>query len=512
MSTLLHRLPTALLVSAQLLVACATGTTVGEDEGPPASRDALESTDPLDSSDAGRDSADAPSVDVAEIDTAPADDASDELPQRRDGEDSPADAGEDSVELDAAGDSLEPGADAVDGEAVDDAAQDADVEAADVPAEDTATAEDTSQPPLTLDGVLAALDADRGGTLQRLAWSDGWPVTLDDGTALVVSTDASLTSVAGAFNSWAQAPMTLRGSYRWARITPASGGYKFTDGARWVADPWSRHYTFDENGEMSLIRPSTPHLQRFPSMPAAGLLPRTIRVWVPQGPVTHTLYMHDGQNLFDPRAPFGTWGVQNRAPAGLMVVGIDNTTARMSDYTHVTDNIGGTVGGDAELYARFVHNELRPWVDEQFGEADRVGVLGSSLGGLVSLVMLHEFPDGWDFVGSMSGTVGWGKIASRNPTILDLLAEPSFDTDAVIYIDSGGGADNCTDSDGDGMRDDGSNNRDNYCENLQLRDQLASRGFTFNTNLFHWHEPNAAHNEAAWSARLARPLQIFMDL
>jgi hypothetical protein len=95
---------------------------------------------------------------------------------------------------------------------------------------------------------------------------------------------------------------------------------------------------------------------------ALPLLPRTVRVLVPAVTPTHVLYAHDGQNLFDPDAPSSVAGRSIRARrASMMIVGIDNTAARMSDYTHVADDYGsGLVGGDADEYAELVETVVRP--------------------------------------------------------------------------------------------------------------------------------------------------------
>jgi hypothetical protein len=47
---------------------------------------------------------------------------------------------------------------------------------------------------------------------------------------------------------------------------------------------------------------------------------------------------------------------------------------------------------------------------------------------------------------------------------------------------------------------------------VQLRDVLESSGYLFDQDLFHWHEPGATHDEAAWAARVFRPVQIFEAL
>ena len=63
----------------------------------------------------------------------------------------------------------------------------------------------------------------------------------------------------------------------------------------------------------------------------------------------------------------------------------------------------------------------------------------------------------------------------------------------------------------DGVNDDG-DNQDGYCVTLQMRDLLDELGWTFDVDLWHWWEPDAAHNEAAWAARVFRPLQDFAGL
>jgi hypothetical protein len=120
---------------------------------------------------------------------------------------------------------------------------------------------------------------------------------------------------------------------------PPNEHYKLTDGATYAADPWSRAYTYDDFGEMSLVGPTDAHLDRWFGLGDAANEPRTVRVWVPTEAPTHVLYAHDGQNLFDPEALFGYWKLQETVPPQMLVVGVDNTPARMDEYTHVPDII-----------------------------------------------------------------------------------------------------------------------------------------------------------------------------
>ncbi|RLB62178.1 MAG: hypothetical protein DRI90_09685, partial [Deltaproteobacteria bacterium] len=64
----------------------------------------------------------------------------------------------------------------------------------------------------------------------------------------------------------------------------------------------------------------------------------------------------------------------------------------------------------------------------------------------------------------------------------------------------------------DGIEDDAPDGSDNYCENKQLEGVLLSNGYVQGVDLWHWVEPGAPHNEAAWAARVWRPLGAFAGL
>jgi predicted alpha/beta superfamily hydrolase len=242
------------------------------------------------------------------------------------------------------------------------------------------------------------------------------------------------------------------------------------------------------------------------------MAPRTVRAWIPADPATHVLYAEDGQNLFDPDAFYGGWQLQASAPDAMLIVGIDNTDARMEEYTHVADVIDGTVyGGEGDEYAAFIENTVRPLVATTWGEPATVGLLGSSLGGLISFHIADRYPGEFAFAASLSGTMGWGSIGADNETMIARYAAAGH-RDTALYLDSGGYGTTCADSDGDGTNDDDLDSADNYCENVQLRDVLSAEGYTFEVDLWHWWEPDATHDEAAWAARVYRPLEIFAGL
>ena len=363
--------------------------------------------------------------------------------------------------------------------------------------------------PSTIDAILAALRADRDAALLAYSKTDGWPLAVEGGF-LFVSTDVAFSTLT--LDGASQSAMQVEDDFAWVVVSASAGAkYAFSDGATTVSDAWSRSYNFDPDIEVSLVAPTLPHLDRHFGVSDAVLAARTVRVWVPAGAATHVLYAQDGQNLFDPTTLFGGWQLQETAPATMMVVGIDNTADRNDEYTHVQDAPSGDlVGGLADAYAGFLEDTVRPLIAAQYGEPARRGLLGSSLGGLLTLYVAHTLPASYDFAASLSGTVGWGSIATdvHNQTILELYAaaEP---TGVVLYLDSGGSNSTaCSDADGDGIEDD-SDNGDDYCENAQLYSILKGIGYADGVDVHYYFEAGAQHNEAAWAARVAQPLAIF---
>ena len=88
------------------------------------------------------------------------------------------------------------------------------------------------------------------------------------------------------------------------------------------------------------------------------------------------LYLHDGQNLFDPETAYVRgmdWKVDETAEAlirsgeiePLIIVGIYNTGKhRIEEYTPTRDRKLG--GGHAELYGRMLVEELKPFIEARY--------------------------------------------------------------------------------------------------------------------------------------------------
>ncbi len=138
-------------------------------------------------------------------------------------------------------------------------------------------------------------------------------------------------------------------------------------------------------------------------------LDRTRRIWLYLPPDYESssrrypvLYMHDGQNLFDATTSFsGEWQVDEtlndlfaNGDPGIIVVGIDNGGGeRINEFTpYANPQYGGGRGDD---YVDFIVETLKPHIDANFrtySDADHTGIMGSSLGGLLSLYAAVKHP------------------------------------------------------------------------------------------------------------------------
>jgi len=399
--------------------------------------------------------------------------------------------------------------------------------------------------PGRINRVLALL-GDPGATvsevdelLRDVSWKEGWP--LEEGGRWLFATrwdDApgavSLVSDINAWDPVRHAASVATTGIHYHVLVDRSDFAVVPEGAhyKWHASPdvfrpppEATAYGFDAFGEYGWVRPPTDQywLERFPAFRSAHLsLERALRFYLPRGfsaaaaGTTRTLLLHDGQNVFHPTAPFGGWHADETLAASFpdtLAAAVDNAADRMDAYTHVTDTIspGTTVGGRADDYIAMLRDEVLPFVRRRYGvsaSGDSLMIAGSSLGGLVSLVIAAREPDLAGCVAALSPTLGWGAFASGpapNALVNRWAADVGHGATA-IYLDSGGNVTGaCADGDGDGVFED-SDDSDNYCTTIQMRDLLSGQGYVFDTDLFHWWEPGASHNEAAWAGRLPRAL------
>jgi predicted alpha/beta superfamily hydrolase len=202
------------------------------------------------------------------------------------------------------------------------------------------------------------------------------------------------------------------------------------------------------------------------------------------------LYMHDGQNLFDRATSYvgQDWEVdetlEKLSAEGLeaIIVGLNNLgDQRLKEYNpfpHFHSGLGGT-------YLEFIVNAVKPIIDRDFrtlpGRA-HTGLMGSSMGGLISLYGFFRYPQIFSFAGIMSPAFWFAKGA-----IYDYVAQAPF-TSGKIYLDNG--------------------SRENSAQRMYTL--LVEKGYRLDQNILYIKEEGGQHEEAAWARRLPGALRFLL--
>ncbi len=257
------------------------------------------------------------------------------------------------------------------------------------------------------------------------------------------------------------------------------------------------------------------------SSTVSGIPGRPITIVLPRGYDQNTgkkypvVYFHDGQNVFYPGGPFGTWDAdriaayetsQGRMREAILVA-VPNGNAygsdRLQEYLPEGDTItlyGGTTVnhiGRASAYLQFLLANVAPTLDGNYrtlGDAANTFIAGSSMGGLVS-----------DFIGrSRSDRFGGAGIFSPA-----YWAAPNFaaSRDAagrqpVRRFLSMGTAESST----------GESSSTVYWQDaLRAYNSYVRQGHPVGSELVFVGVAGGAHNEAAWSALLPQFFAFLLD-
>ena len=266
----------------------------------------------------------------------------------------------------------------------------------------------------------------------------------------------------------------------------------------------------------------TGELVRVADFPSNNVDPRHLDIWLPPGyhadenkryPV---IYMHDGQNLFDPNATdYGDWGVDEAMtrliesgdvrPA--IIVGVWNTPKRFEEYMPQKVIEGnfvetGVEGYDpipsetvfSDRYLKFLVEEVKPYIDQNYrtltGPEDTFS-MGSSMGGLISAYAVTEYPDVFGGAGCVS--THW---PIENGVMVDYLAENLPPAGAHrIYFDHGTEA------------------LDALYEPFQNRvdDVMRAKGYREDVDWMTRKFEGEPHNEVAWRGRVHIPLTFLLS-
>jgi predicted alpha/beta superfamily hydrolase len=211
----------------------------------------------------------------------------------------------------------------------------------------------------------------------------------------------------------------------------------------------------------------------------------------------HVLYMHDGQNLFDLNTSFaGEWRVDESLDslqkAGFdvgIVVGINNGGGhRIAEYTPWPHPTHG--GGDGDKYIQFIKNTLKPYIDENYRtkpEPEHTGIMGSSLGGLISMYAGLQYPEDFTKIGAFSSSF-W--FSSK---IYDLAADADFQDNHRYYLIAG------------------SNEGGNQVGDMNAMVAIKTQKGYGTEQLFHEAHQGATHSEWYWAREFPKAYKFLFS-
>lgn len=275
------------------------------------------------------------------------------------------------------------------------------------------------------------------------------------------------------------------------------------------------------------VKVSAGRVDEYPAFKSEYVAPRNVNVWLPEGYTTDqkydVIYMHDGQMLFDATT---TWNHQEWAVDEVMtalvnanrirpaiVVGVDNNQenrygeyfpAKALDFLPEGTQRPAGIKYEADNYLKFLVNELKPFIDKTYPTnpgKEHTGVLGSSMGGLISLYALCEYPE--VFGGAVC-------MSTHSPLVLEMDTPENIERWAKAfrdYLQKNLPAANSAKI----YMDRGDRTIDAYYPIYQteldaLMSSLGWQSPQFISNVY----PGDAHTEVDWAARLRYPITFLV--
>ncbi len=216
------------------------------------------------------------------------------------------------------------------------------------------------------------------------------------------------------------------------------------------------------------------------------------------------LYLQDGQNVFDEATAFGhvEWRVDETAQElirkkliePVIVVAIANLgEERIHEYSPSRGVIDDSAKrkkrsrGMGRHYARFLVEELKPFIDRQYRtrrEPENTGLGGSSLGGLITLSTGLWYPNVFQRLLVMSPSIWWD-----NQVIVKMVDQLPDKLPLKIWLDTG-------------------TNEPGWERARTLRDTMVEKGWRLYDDLQYLEVEGADHSEGAWAGRVDPALRF----
>ncbi|WP_353779711.1 alpha/beta hydrolase-fold protein [Winogradskyella sp. 3972H.M.0a.05] len=273
-------------------------------------------------------------------------------------------------------------------------------------------------------------------------------------------------------------------------------------------------------------------LMRVDKFPTQNITPRPVDIWLPENYSEDkkyaVLYMHDGQMLFDANTTWNgqEWKVdewasrlmKERKTKDFIVVAIHNISEiRWQDLfpqkamSYLSDEAKDKLtkyalqrNANVELkgddYLKFIVEDVKPFIDTTYSvhtNKENTFVAGSSMGGLMSMYAISEYPDVFEAAACISTHWVGGHVMEDNPlpeAIFEYMkANLAASESHRLYFDYGN------------MTLDA--HYPQYAP--RVNEILASKGYnkTNSKNLFF---EGTDHSENSWNQRLDQPLTFLL--
>lgn len=293
--------------------------------------------------------------------------------------------------------------------------------------------------------------------------------------------------------------------------------------------------TFCSEAQQPVPQVNKGRIVRVEKFSSNNITSRTIDIWLPDGYTEANkyavLYMHDGQMLYDAEHTWNkqSWNIHEVASALMLldsmkpfiVVGIWNAgSARHAEYfpqkpfEQLTASQKDTIAAqlkrmgrieeafapNSDNYLKFIVDELKPYIDKTYSvytDPDNTCIAGSSMGGLISMYAICEYPEIFGRAACLS-THWVGTFSMEHNPCPDIFIQylkqqlPDPNTHK-IYFD-------CGDQTLDAM----------YPPIQKKVDQVMIRKGYDSISWITQYFPGEEHSEKAWGKRLHIPLRFIL--
>lgn len=281
----------------------------------------------------------------------------------------------------------------------------------------------------------------------------------------------------------------------------------------------------NSNKETNSENASTAHVVLLENFKSEFVDDRNVEVFLPEGynPDSDVpykvLYMHDGQNVFNPKTSYTgiDWGVDEAVDSlikagkikNTIVVAPWNTPKRFNEYMpkapaywsegpEMKNKLLENTGYDdlySNEYLKFLVEELKPYIDSTYNtstKAEDTSIMGSSMGGLISLYAICKYPDVFGAAGCVS--THW-PVPVLGEAYIETLPEslPSPENHKIYF-------------------DHGTQTLDSLYHPFQVKVDsiMVAKGYTKGENWVTKTFEGADHSEKSWKARIHIPLEFLL--